>query len=535
MKKMSKIIAMLIAMVMVLSMSISAFAADDPTEPEEPAYQTYEDGDGTITVNNAATGEKYYAIKALSATVSEDGINYTGDIPTELAGVIEVKTENGFEFIDKKDGVTDAQWQAAMRAYANAHQADWSPADGIECTGNSVTFTGLDLGYYVIISSYFDEVKGEDITKNKVSAGSTFSSGDAPHTPDGQVYEKNSKEVVVEKEAEGDSYTIGDTVTYTVTFNGLNYYGEGETAELVRNYIVNDTLPDFLDEVEVTEIAIGEEKPAVTNANFPGVESFGTGKTFTIPWATEGDDGFWTSNYANGVEVSITYTAVLTDIVKIDGDEGEGNTNKISIVPETAEGKKEPYEDTEEIFTYGAALKKTDGTKTLAGAKFQFKGLELTPETGGIYTVVSYDPNGDYENATEVEVGADGMLYILGLASDVTLTGKETEAPKGFNLLTTEISLTPQTMSHTIWSEEGEKIFDAEGNLVSEESETTKTETVEKNIDDLDAKALEVINQAGTELPTTGGIGTTMFYVIGAVLVVGAGVILISRRRMGAR
>lgn len=532
MKKMSKIIAMLIAMVMVLSMSISAFAADDPTEPEEPAYQTYEDGDGTITVNNAASGETYYAIKALSATVSEDGINYTGDIPNELAGVIELKTDaNGFQYIDKIAGVTDAQWQAAMRAYANAHDSEWG--QGIVCSGNSVTFTDLDLGYYVIVSTYFDEEKGEDETTNKVSAGSTFSSGDAPHTPDGEVYEKNTKEVVVEKASDGDSYTIGDTVTYTVTFNGMNYYGEGEDAELVQNYIVNDTLPDFLDEVEVTEIAIGEEKPAVTNANFPGVEDFGTSKTFTIPWATQGTDGFWTSKYANGVEVSITYTAVLTDIVKIDGNEGEGNTNTISIVPQTATGQKEPYEDTKEIFTYGAALKKTDGEKTLAGAKFQFKGLELTPETGGIYTVVSYDPEGDY--GTEVEVGADGMLYILGLAEDVTLTGKETVAPKGFNLLTTEFELTPQTMSHTIWSETGDKEFDAEGNLVAETSESSTTETVTKNINDLDADALEVVNQAGTELPTTGGIGTTMFYVIGAVLVVGAGVILISRRRMGAR
>ena len=524
MKKMKKIFALLTTMMMVLGLSTSVFASEE--------YKTYEDGDGTITVNNAAAGEKYYAVKALGATVSEDGINYTGEIPDELAGVIEKKTENGYEFIDKKADVTDAQWQAAMREYANAHQAEWSPADGLECTGNSVTFTGLDLGYYVIISTYFDTEKGEDVNTNKVSAGSTFSDG-APHTPDGQVYEKNSKEVVVTKDADGDSYTIGDTVEYTVKFNGMNYYGEGEAAEIVKNYIVEDTLPEYLEDVEVTELTIGGTEQELSEDNFPGITTFGTNKTFTIPWATE-TDSVWTSKYANGTEIVITYTATLTDIVKIDGE--AGNKNVIKIIPETPEGRKEPYEDHEEIFTYAAALKKTDGEKTLAGAKFKFKGLVLDTTADGIYTVVSYDPNAaDFESATEVEVGEDGMLYILGLAEAVKLTGKETVAPKGFNLLTEEFELTPQVLRHEIWSEAGEKEFDAEGNLVSESSTTSETVLVDKTIDDLEPDALEIVNKAGSQLPSTGGIGTTIFYIIGAILVIGAGVVLVTRRRMSVK
>ena len=126
------------------------------------------------------------------------------------------------------------------------------------------------------------------------------------------------------------------------------------------------------------------------------------------------------------------------------------------------------------------------------------------------------------------------MLYILGLAEDVELTGIETVAPKGYNLLTTEFTLSPQVLSKEIWSEAGEKEFDAEGNLVSQSSTTTHAETVEKTINDLDPEALEIVNKAGTELPSTGGIGTTIFYVLGALLILGAGVVLVTRRRMDA-
>ena len=531
MKAFKRLFALVAALAMVLGMTTTVFASDDdePTPAPAPAYQTFEKG--SITVENAANGEKYYAVKALDATVSEDGINYLEPIPTELEGVIEVKTENGYQFIDKIAGVSDDDWQAAMRAYANAHQSEWTPADGLPCTGNSVKFEDLDVGYYVIISTYAKD--GEDETTNKVSAGSTFSEGDAPHTADGVVYEKNSVEIVVTKTSE-DSYTIGDTVEYTATFNGLNYYGTGATAEIVKNYIVQDTLPEFLADAEVTKIVIGTdeyEDSDLSEANFPGVTTFGTSKEFTIPWATE-TDGVWTSKYANGTEIQITYTATLTDIVKVDGE--VGNKNIIDIIPETPEGRKEPYEAHKEIFTYAAALKKTDGEKTLAGAKFKFKGLVLDPATGGTYTVVSYDPNGTYDDATEVEVGEDGMLYIIGLASDVKLTGKETVAPKGFNLLTTEFELEPQMLGHEIWSEAGEKEFDAEGNLVSQSSSTSQKVVVDKTITDLDPEALEIVNQAGPELPSTGGIGTTLFYVIGTMLVLGAGVVLVTKRRIDA-
>ena len=77
-------------------------------------------------------------------------------------------------------------------------------------------------------------------------------------------------------------------------------------------------------------------------------------------------------------------------------------------------------------------------------------------------------------------------------------------------------------------------VNDADGNLVATEASSTSSKTVEKNLDELDETGITVVNNAGTELPSTGGIGTTIFYVIGAILVIGAGVVLVTRRRMNA-
>ena len=100
------------------------------------------------------------------------------------------------------------------------------------------------------------------------------------------------------------------------------------------------------------------------------------------------------------------------------------------------------------------------------------------------------------------------------------------------NLLTETKTLTPQILSTEIITEDGTRYYDADGNLVSEEVNSSTSETVVRNLDDLDAQALEIVNNKGTTLPETGGIGTTIFYIVGAVLVLGAGVILFVRRRM---
>ena len=131
----------------------------------------------------------------------------------------------------------------------------------------------------------------------------------------------------------------------------------------------------------------------------------------------------------------------------------------------------------------------------------------------------------------------DGKLYILGLASDVTLSATETAAPEGYNKADAAISLPAQgDLTTEIYETSGTRYYDKDGNLVSEEvTGGSKKENLEANYATvLDPTAVEVVNNKGTELPSTGGIGTTIFYVIGAILVLGAGILLVTRRRMNA-
>ena len=106
-------------------------------------------------------------------------------------------------------------------------------------------------------------------------------------------------------------------------------------------------------------------------------------------------------------------------------------------------------------------------------------------------------------------VGQDGILRFEGLKSG-TYTIKEIKAPEGYNILTEELQVTIS--------------FDKD----------IETFTYEGAADENGVAAITVINQAGSELPTTGGMGTTIFYIVGGILVLAAVVVLVSRKRMAA-
>ena len=158
--------------------------------------------------------------------------------------------------------------------------------------------------------------------------------------------------------------------------------------------------------------------------------------------------------------------------------------------------------------------------------------VEAVTGEKGVYKVVSYNPAENAAESAELSTDENGKLYIVGLAEDVNLTVTEFKAPNGYNKLTESVELTPQVLSEEIFETSGTKYYDAYGNLVKEEASSTTSKTVEKNLSDLDENALEIVNNKGTLLPSTGGIGTTIFYVVGAILVIGAGVMLVVKKRM---
>ena len=523
MKKMKKIFALLIAMVMVLGMSTAVFAQTSGTQT---------DGTGSIAINNPAKGQTYSVYKLFDATLGANGeVAYKGTVDSTMANYFE-ETSSGSGYVQAKPAAfktvtyyTDATktvvseeatayWtgdgmstglESALETWAGSATA----VDGPVTSNGSdpLTFYGLPYGYYVMTTSHKDDTAAKAI----ISVDTT--------QPNVTIYDKNETKITADsKEADGTSYSIGETITFTATFTTTNYYGSGEDAGKIYKYVISDTLPEYLSDVTVKSITVGGT--AITT------QQFDSNKQITIPWV---DAETKDSLYANGSKIVVVYTAKLTSTVNVNA----ANTNKISITPYNDKDQpySDPFEASEEITTYAAALKKTDGSKALAGAKFAFNGLNVEKTADGVYTVVSYNA-ASTTAGTEMEVDANGKLYIVGLKQGVTLTGKETEAPVGYNKLTTDVTLSPQVLETEVYKESGTRYYDADGNLVKVEVTGGSSKTVTNNLSNLDETAVEVVNNAGTELPSTGGIGTTIFYIIGAILVIGAGVVLVARRRM---
>ena len=498
---MKKFAALILSIMMMLTLVGFAQTASPTTADADNA---------TITVNNPAKGETYTLYKLFDATVaavadgetSTNTIAYQGTVPESLSAYFEAIGSTGY--VKLKDGADEDALFEALTTWAGSATATVSAVSD----GSTLEFTGLPYGYYVMTTSHKDSTTG----KAAITVDST--------KPNATINDKNETKVVAEsKEADKDSYSIGDTITYTAKFIATNYIGSSSSAKQVYKYVIEDTLPEFLFDVKITSITIG----GTAWANAP---SAFTNKQIVIPWVD--DDS--ASLYANGAEIVITYTAKLTDVVNINAS----NKNTIKITP--YENDSTPFQDSseasDEITTYAAGLKKTDGKNALAGAKFAFYGLTVDKTSDGVYTVTNYDSTST-TIGTEMEVDQNGKLYIVGLGAAVELTGVETVAPDGYNKLTTEIALTPQVLQTEVYKESGTRYYDVKGNLVSEEVTGGSSKTVEKNLSELDEDALEVVNEAGAVLPSTGGIGTTIFYVAGSMMVLAAAILLITKRRVG--
>lgn len=495
--KKKRIIPVLLVLVMIMTMTATAFAAGET---------------GTITVQNAAKGETYSIYKIFDATISEaqtdgesDSIAYlfTGNLPASLSGVFEKIGDT--DYVQKKEGATDAAIFAALAAYID--EEGIAPSQSKEAQGGALEFTNVPYGYYYVTSS--------------LGSTATVTS----NNPDAVIYDKNTSEPSATKEVDKASYSIGDTVKYTAEFETSNYLGEGENSKQVVEYVISDTLPEFISDVTVTKITINETEVAL--------QQFDANGEITIPWATKNDDNTYTNLYDQGAVIVVEYEGKLTSTVNV----GTANTNTIEIKPyvDNGSGGKEPWEDswkdTAEVKTYAAAIKKTDGTNPLPGAQFTIKGLVVEKISDGVYRVVSFDPSSNTESAV-MDTDADGKLYIVGLASDASLTVTEYKAPEGYNKLNGTKTLSPQVVSTEIITENGTRYYDADGNLLREETSSSTSKTVERNLDELDEAALEIVNNKGTLLPETGGIGTTIFYVMGTILIMGSGIFMFVRRRM---
>lgn len=479
MRHFRKIAALLLALLLMSTLTLAAFADDEggASAPET----TTTTGNGTITISNAAKGVEYKVYKLFDATVGADGaISYTGTIPESLktyftadnAGNITATSEAKTTGTDGNEEMSEAL-RNALKDWTKSQTATKTK----QADGGELKFESLAYGYYVVTTT-----QGEQ----SISVTST--------NPTATIIDKNATTPVLEKTVEGaqdtegedskPSYSIGDTITYILSFNAANYDGK----EKITEYKIEDTLPDFLSNVTVTKITIGDTEYKVNDQ----VPQF-TNKEITIPWVDDSQNHL----YNNNVTVTVTYTAKLTGSATF----GEsGNENKATL---TYNNKTK--EATEKVYSYSFDLVKTkkDGTQ-LQGAEFKL----YTAETGGAVikltkvegegNVYKVDPS---ETNTNDTIVVSGKTTIQGLKSG-TYYLEETKAPAGYNKLTQRVQV---------------EIKGA--NLTATQGENNQW-----------TGGVVVENEAGIQLPTTGGMGTTMFYVLGTLLVLAAAVLLVVRK-----
>ena len=250
--------------------------------------------------------------------------------------------------------------------------------------------------------------------------------------------------------------------------------------------------------------------------------------TLTIPYST-------LAEFDKGTDITVEYNATVNSNALTYDYENNTASLKYSSNPYEDETNHTPDKKVY-VLDLNLDVLKVDGSNTattLDGAKFKLYRLASDGTTKEFYkwdttnNVVTWVAEA---NADVFETDTDGNLkqQVRGLDKG-TYYLLETEAPKGYNLLSEAVEV-------VISAEEGTDKVTYSATYGGEDATMTNGEV---NLATAQAEAQPVAtgtieNNSGAELPSTGGIGTTIFYVIGAILVLGAGILLVTRRRMNA-
>lgn len=372
-------------------------------------------------------------------------------------------------------------------------------------TDITVEFTDLPFGYYLVESSVgtacsIDTTAPKATIRDKHDAPSVSKKIIDGSGVSGNITENGAK----------NSVNIGDTVAYEVTIN---------VKPNAKKYVLHDKMDDHLQFGMVSDAHAYLKDEKNDSKNNPGLKltqdfvvntNTDHGCAFDISFT----DAFY-KKYEEGInsgnlnKITFTYLATVKNDAPID-----------TAMPNTAYLTYGEHSKTEEVktntYTWGIPVFKytsnAGAKEALAGAKFilstdsnfsEGNVLNFT-NTGNTYRYASTGGNNELVSAE------DGMININGLKSG-TYYLKETKAPDGYNLLKTPIKIVVTGDAVT-----GKPVIKVDNN---------GTATVVKKV--------EVQNNKGSLLPSTGGMGTTLIYVVGSILVLASGIVLFSKRKEG--
>lgn len=544
MRKVKKLLGLLLAAVMVLAMGVPTFAAS---------------GSYTLTISGASDGHTYEAYQIFAGDLSEneqtlsnvkwgDGVNGeallaalkgTEEEPTayqtcmtaaDVAKVLESYENNSSEMKAFAD-IAGQHLTKTTSGTASAYNED----------SKSYTISGLAAGYY-LVKDKDDSVPGTDAYTDfilKVVQNTTVTPKSDVPTVEKKVQEDDKYN---QDGGYGNGYNdvadwnIGDAVPFKLIGTLPTNFADYDTYQ----YIFHDTLSDGLDLNEGSiKVYYASDKAGTDKTEIPlgkyEVEAPGTEGTDQCSFEVAFADLTSVEGVTANKYIIVEYTATLNKDAEIGLP---GNPNKVYLEfsnnPNSGgEGDtgKTP-EDKVIVFTYELDVTKVDGAD--ADTKLEDAEFKLYDENGK-YVIV--DADGKVIGWADNEAGGstlksdeNGLFKVIGL-DDGTYWLKETKAPDGYNLITDpiKIEIKATTVNDQDWTAmEGpaDALTALEIKVTVGSTTTSGTGNTETGI-----VATDIKNNKGATLPETGGMGTTIFYVLGAILVLGAGGLLIARRR----
>ncbi len=481
-----------------------------------------------ITISDTTKNHTYSAYQIFTGDLTDGVLSNivwgSGVDGAALLTALKSDTTTGIDFSACTDAASVAKKlegasAAATDAFAVLVAANKGTASATSTAADDTqTIEGLNAGYYLVMdASSMNGVQDEATTKYiiKVVQDQSVEPKSAAPSVDKQVHDEEGDAEAGATNGWGETadHAINESFQFklTATLDADKDYADYETYKVV----FTDTMAESVTFESLASVTIGSEPVAVDDYTCSANEGQAGGSwTLTINDITKYD-----ADLTNGATVEVVYNAHLNEKAGIGNTDVNKNTvglqysNNPNAGGEGELGKTK--EDTVWVFTYEVNNTKTDGdNKPMTNAGFTLYLEDGATAVELIYddTLKAYRPIKGEEKAEEMTSGKSdattGAFNIVGLDTG-TYVLKETTVPGGYNKcddITITISATH----------------------IEADSEATATTDFSQSKNTTNA----IVNQMGSTLPSTGGIGTTIFYVVGGALAAGAGVSLIAKKRM---
>lgn len=505
MKHIKKLASLLLVLVMVFALATTAFA-------EETAY--------SITINNSAKDHTYEAYQI-----------FTGDLSgTTLSNIVWGSGVSEAGQTALGDAATKAETlktEADAKAFAKAVAPYLTTAAG---SANTVTdgkyvISGLAAGYY-LVKDQDGSLTGDNDSYTEyiiqvVGNVTATPKSDVPEV-EKKVKDTNDSTGVTSDWQDSADYDIGDSVPFQLKATLADNVSSYTTYKVVfhdtlsKGLTYNNDAKVYIDGTETNRFTV----TATVNAD-------GT-TTLTVSCDDVKDLGA-----GNSSVITVEYTAKLNENAVLGS---VGNPNEVYLEysnnPNKSEkGNNETGETPKDVvivFTYKTIINKVDSeNKPLTGAAFKLEKLIKGKDSAA----------GTWTTVKEFTVDETTTSFTFSGMDDGQYKLTETKTPIGYNTIDPIYFVIEATHDETADAPTlktlNAYLTDANGN---KQTEVKDVESVNIDLGTVDLTAgsitTTVVNKSGSELPSTGGIGTTIFYVLGGVLVLAAVVLLVTKKRM---